>query len=138
MGFRKTRDIAEHDQPVETDVEGEIRRFVRRDVVTKSGRQPDNESQLVANNINSVLQRATATSVQEIDKLITELQAMRDMLHREAARVQREIVQYSTLTQAALHRPRPSPKAWSSGERLPTCGRCPIDDLCGARQRSTS
>ena len=76
--------------------------FVRRDVVTKSGRQQENESQLVANNINSVLQRATATSVQEIDKLITELQAVRDMLHSEAARVQREIVQYSTLTQAAL------------------------------------
>src|SRR5207249_11515615 len=31
MAFRKTRDIAEHDQPVETDVEGEIREFVRRD-----------------------------------------------------------------------------------------------------------
>ena len=83
-------------------MEGEIREFVRRDVVTESGRQQENESQLVANNINSVLQRATATSVQEIDKLITELQAVRDMLHREAARVQREIVQYSTLTQAAL------------------------------------
>jgi hypothetical protein len=40
--------------------------------------------------------------VQEIDKLITELQAVRDMLDSEAARVQREIVQYSTLTQAAL------------------------------------
>jgi hypothetical protein len=52
--------------------------------------------------INSVLQQATAASVQEIDKLITELQAVRDMLHSEAARVQREIVQYSTLTQAAL------------------------------------
>jgi len=102
MAFRKTRDIAEHDQPMETDVEGEIREFVRRDVVINPGRQPDNESQLVANDINSVLQRATATSVQEIDKLITELQAVRDMLHREAARVQREIVQYSTLTQAAL------------------------------------
>jgi hypothetical protein len=25
MAFRKTGDIAEHDQPVETDVEGEIR-----------------------------------------------------------------------------------------------------------------
>jgi len=102
MAFRKTRDIAEHDQPMETDVEGEIREFVRRDVVINPGRHPDNESQLVANDINSVLQRATATSVQEIDKLITELQAVRDMLHREAARVQREIVQYSTLTQAAL------------------------------------
>ncbi len=103
MPFRKTRDIAEHDQPMETDVEGEIREFVRRDVVASPGRQPDNESQLVANDINSVLQRATATSVQEIDKLITELQVIRDMLHSEAARVQREIVQYSTLTQAANH-----------------------------------
>ena len=75
---------------------------MRRDLAANPGRQQENESELVASNINSVLERATATSVQEIDKLITELQAVRDMLHNEAARVQREIVQYSTLTQAAL------------------------------------
>jgi hypothetical protein len=40
-----------------------------------------------------VLQRATTTSVQEIDKLITD---------SERARVQREVVQYSTLTRGAL------------------------------------
>jgi N-acetylglutamate synthase-like GNAT family acetyltransferase len=57
----------------------------------------------VANSINSVLQRATTTSVQEIDKLITELQTLRHMLHSKSAQVQREIVQYSTLTTAALH-----------------------------------
>ena len=102
MAFHKMRDIAEHDQPMETDGEGEIREFVRRDVVINPGRQPDNESQLVANDINSVLQRATATSVQEIDKLITELQTLRDTLQSEAARVQREIVEYATLSQAAL------------------------------------
>jgi hypothetical protein len=94
--------MAEHDQPVETDVEGEIREFVRRDVVANPGRQTDNEPQLEASNINSVLQRASATSVREIDKLITELQVLRDRLHSEAARVQREIVQYSNLTEAAL------------------------------------
>jgi hypothetical protein len=49
-----------------------------------------------------LLQRATGTSVQEIDKLITELQTLCDMLHSEAARVQREIVEYATLTQGAL------------------------------------
>jgi hypothetical protein len=49
-----------------------------------------------------VLQRATTTSVQEIDKLITELQTLSDTLHSERARVQHEIVQYSTLTRAAL------------------------------------
>ena len=40
--------------------------------------------------------------MQEIDKLITELQTLSDTLHSERARVQREIVQYSTLTRAAL------------------------------------
>jgi hypothetical protein len=36
--------------------------------------------------------------VQEIDKLITELQTLSDTLYSERARVQHEIVQYSTLT----------------------------------------
>jgi hypothetical protein len=102
MAFRNTRDTVEHDQSVETEVEGEIREFVRRDVVTNRERQPENESEPVVSSINSVLQRATTTSVQEIDTLITELQSLRDMLHSEGARVQREIVQYSTLTTAAL------------------------------------
>jgi hypothetical protein len=103
MAFRKTRDTAEHDQPAETEVEAEIREFVRRDVATNRERHPENESEIVANSINSVLQRATTTSVQEIDKLITELQTLSDTLCSERARVQQEIVQYSTLTTAALH-----------------------------------
>jgi cation transport regulator ChaC len=78
MALRKTRNTAEHDQPAETEVEAEIREFVRRDVVTNRERQPENESELVASSINSVLQRATTTSVQEVDKLITELQTLSD------------------------------------------------------------
>jgi hypothetical protein len=95
MAFRKMR-TAEHDQTVE-EVKGEI-----REVGTNSGRQPENESELGASNINSLLQRVTASSLQEIDNLITELESSRDMLQSEAARVQREIIQYSTLSQAAL------------------------------------
>ena len=101
MALRKARYTA--DQPAEMELEGEIREFVSRDVVSNVGRRPENESELVASNINSVLQRVTATSVQEIDALILELESSRDMLHSEAARVQREIVQYSTLIQGALH-----------------------------------
>jgi ABC-type transporter Mla subunit MlaD len=99
---RKTDNSVEHDQPAGPEVEAEIREFVHRDVVTNRERHPDNESEMVASSINSVLQRATTTSVQEIDKLITELQTLSDTLHSERARVQREIVQYSTLTRAAL------------------------------------
>jgi len=100
----KTRNTAEHDrnQSMETEPVGEIREFVRRDVVSDPGHRPENESQLVAGNVNSLLQRTTATSVQEIDKLITELQTLSNMLHDESSRVQREIVQYSTFTQATL------------------------------------
>ena len=98
----KTHNSVENDQSAETEVEAEIREFVRHDVVTNRERQPENESETVASSINSVLQRATTTSVQEIDKLITELQTLSDTLHSERARVQREIIQYSTLTRAAL------------------------------------
>ena len=74
MAFLKPRDTAEHDRPAETEVEGEIREFVRRDVATSLRRQPESESEMVASNINSLLQRAAGTSVQELDKLITELE----------------------------------------------------------------
>jgi cation transport regulator ChaC len=102
MSFLKTREPAELDTPAETEVEGEIREFVRRDVASSLRRPPESESEMVASNINSLLQRVAGTSVQEIDKLITELQTLRDMLHNEAARVQREIVEYATLSQAAM------------------------------------
>src|SRR5262245_965397 len=103
MALRKPRDTVEHDQPAETEVEAEIREFVRRDVVTNRERQPENESEMVASSINSVLQRATTASVQEIDKLITELQTLRHMLHSKAAPAECETVQESTLATAALH-----------------------------------
>jgi hypothetical protein len=104
MAFLKAGYTAErqHDHSAETEAEGKIREFVRRDVVSNPGCQPENDSQLVASNVNSVLQRVTETSVQEIDKLITDLQALSNMLDSEASRVQREVVQYSTFTQAAL------------------------------------
>ena len=102
MAFLQRRDTAEHDRPAEMEIEGEMREFVRRDVATSFRREPESESEMVASNINAVLERATGTSVQEIDNLITELQTLRDTLQSEAARVQREIVEYATLTQGAL------------------------------------
>jgi hypothetical protein len=82
------------------EVEGEIREFVRRDI-TSLRRNPETDSDLVAN-ISSLLQRVAGTSGQEIDRLITELQNLRETLSTEGARVQREIVQYATLNQAAM------------------------------------
>jgi hypothetical protein len=69
-------------------------------------RAPDNDSELVAGNINVLLQRVAGTSVQDIDRLIGELQTLRDVLQSEGARVQREITQYAHLSQSAMQSTR--------------------------------
>ena len=83
------------------EVEGQIREFVRRDVVG-ARRETESESQMVATNISSLLHRVSGSSVQEIDRLIGELKALREILHQEGARVQREIVEYASLSQSAM------------------------------------
>ena len=52
-------------------------------------------------NLNSLIQRVSGTSVLEIEKLISELQNLRDFLQSEGQRVQREIAEYAQMSQAA-------------------------------------
>jgi hypothetical protein len=118
--INQARDTGEYDQSAERPVEGELREFVSRDVVTRLGRQPDNESEIAAGNINSVLQRASATTIHEIDKLIAELEALRDKLHSEGARVQREIIQYATFTQATLQSTKIIAESLMQWQQAPT------------------
>jgi cell division septum initiation protein DivIVA len=98
----KSTKAAEHEQqPRENGVEGEIREFVRRDGQALR-RAPETDSELVAHNISTLLQRVAGTSVQEVDRLIAELQQLRELLHQEGARVQREITEYAHLSQSAM------------------------------------
>jgi hypothetical protein len=101
MTMIKSREPADLDHATETAVEGEIREFVRRDVATLR-RSPEAESEVVANNISTLLQRVAGSSVQEIDRLIAELQTLRELLQAEGARVQREITEYAHLSQSAM------------------------------------
>jgi hypothetical protein len=83
------------------EVEGQIREFVRRDV-TGLRRQQRHNGEMVADNISSLLQRVSVNSVQEIDRLIDELKMLRDQLQQDSERVRREIVEYASLSQAAM------------------------------------
>jgi hypothetical protein len=105
MTLIRSGNAAEHETPAEAAVEGEIREFVRRDP-SALRRAPENDSELVAGNINVLLQRVAGTSVQDIDRLISELQTLRDVLQNEGARVQREITQYAHLSQSAMQSTR--------------------------------
>jgi hypothetical protein len=82
-------------------VEGEIRAFVRRDVsVFRRSRQEASDA--AVDNISSVIERVAGASVSEIERVISELTAVRDMLRTEGERVQREITGYASLSQAAM------------------------------------
>jgi len=98
-----------------TEVEAGIRDFVRNDVAylrrpapgmlgttatESTALEPSTEA--TVNNVNSLIQRVAGTSLTEIENLIAELEALRDLLHSEGQRVQREISGYAQLSQAAM------------------------------------
>lgn len=104
---------AKIDRPIENDssaadattaveqVEGEIRAFVRRDV-SVFRRQRAEAGDTAVESVSSVIERVAGASVLEVERVITELTAVRDMLRSEGERVQREITSYASLSQAAM------------------------------------
>jgi hypothetical protein len=97
---------------VVSEVEAGIRDFVRSDVAylrrpasdlpgsTEPVLEPSPE--VTVNNVNSLIQRVAGASISEIENLISELESLRDLLHAEGQRVQREISGYAQLSQAAM------------------------------------
>ena len=93
-----------------SEVEAGIRDFVRNDIAylrrpaTTNGSEPalDQSAEATVNNVNSLIQRVAGTSLSDIENLISELEALRDLLHAEGQRVQREISGYAQLSQAAM------------------------------------
>src|SRR6266700_1394812 len=102
MRLLQSRERAQANEAVEvfSKLEGEIRQLVSRDTTVPRLRK-GNDSESAATNIGSMLQHVSGTSVQEIEKLIGELQILRETLQKEAARVQREVVGYAALIQNA-------------------------------------
>ena len=88
-----------------TAFEGEIREFVRRDVSLARrprGEVEQNPDPAVADNLNALIKRVSGASMEEIDRVILELQGVRDMLRNEGERVSREIAGYASLSHASM------------------------------------
>jgi len=94
-----------------SEVEAGIRDFVRNDIaylrrapsmLSGSEAQLEPIAEATVNNVNSLIQRVAGTSLGEIENLISELESLRDLLHSEGQRVQREISGYAQLSQAAM------------------------------------
>lgn len=93
-----------------TDVEAGIRDFVRNDIAylrrpTPSMVPPSNPTDIAdaaVSNVNTLIQRVSGQSLEEIENLIGELESLRDLMHTEGQRVQRELAAYAQLSQAAM------------------------------------
>ena len=98
--------LGDIDQAVANAFEGEIREFVRRDVNAARRQRPEPElvpgNTVVAENLNNLIRRVSGASMEEIDRVILELQSVRDMLRQEGERVSREVAGYASLSHAAM------------------------------------
>ncbi|HEX3710890.1 MAG TPA: hypothetical protein VHV56_13515 [Pseudolabrys sp.] len=96
--------LGDIDQAVATAVEGEIREFVRRDVafVRRQRSEVEPAGEPISESLNSLIRRVSGASMDEIDRVILELQGVRDMLRSEGERVSREIAGYASLNHAAM------------------------------------
>ena len=92
------------DQAAATAFEGEIREFVRRDVATlrRQRNEGDAAADPAAENLNALIRRVAGASMEEIDRVILELQGIRDMLRSEGERVSRELSGYASLSHASM------------------------------------
>ena len=81
-------------------------RSVSSSGATLHSRAGNAEGDAVANapaeNINTLIQRVAAASTEEIDRLILELQGVRDMLRSEGERVSQAISGYASLSHASM------------------------------------
>jgi len=104
MNAAPARSAKIEDAPASSEFEGEIREFIRRDVahLRRAPGEAGPASEQAAANISSLLDRVSGSSVSEIDGLIADLRNVRDFLHSEGERVQREIASYAQLSQVAM------------------------------------
>jgi hypothetical protein len=96
--------LGEVDQAAANAVEGEIREFVRRDVafLRRQRSETDAAPDPAAENLNALIRRVAGASMEEIDRVILELQGVRDMLRSEGERVSREIGGYASLSHGSM------------------------------------
>jgi hypothetical protein len=102
-GRRAPEKLSTIDQATANTVEGEIREFVRRDVsaLQRQRSEVDAANGPAAENLNALIQRVAGDSMEEIDRVIRELENVRDMLRNEGERVSREVAGYASLSHAA-------------------------------------
>jgi hypothetical protein len=87
------------DKPSEPELEGNIRELTRASASVWQAESED--AQMSAGNLGTLLREVSKASMDEIDRLIIELQALRRKLQTDGERLERDITEYATLSAQA-------------------------------------
>jgi hypothetical protein len=102
--------------------EGEIREFIRRGVAPRRPREDAPAAGgPAADHVNRLIDQVSGGSMEQIDRVILELQGVRDMLRSEGERVTREISGFASLNHAAMTAMRvvaESLAQWKNGAQI--------------------
>jgi hypothetical protein len=93
---------AKADQPGMTANGANVHEFVPRDVSFSNGqREVDIDHSPSVETLNALIQNIAGATMDEIDRVISELEGVRNMLRNEGDRVAREIAGYARLSHSA-------------------------------------
>ena len=93
---------ANTDQVLKSAIAGNVHELVpRADSPLNQKREVDDDKGRSGEDLIALIQRAAGSSMDEIDRAISELEAVREILRNKGERVSREIAGYAGLSQSA-------------------------------------
>ena len=101
MNVARPLGTAEMEKSLEVEIAGNIHELARGSgTVFRQGEAGDAE--ISTENLAAPLRRVAEASTREVDSLIADLQALRRKLHTDGKRIQRDIAEYTELSQQVL------------------------------------
>jgi hypothetical protein len=93
---------AKTDQVLKSTIAGNVHELVpRADSPLNQEREVNDDKGWGSEDLNALIQRIAGSSINEIDRVISELEAVREILRNEGERVSREIAGYAGLSGSA-------------------------------------
>jgi hypothetical protein len=93
--------ISVKDKPFEPELEGNIRTVVWDSAAARKAVVEGQDDQMSAGDLAATLRETSRVSIEEIDRLIAELQTLRRKLQTDGDRIERDIMQHAALSEQA-------------------------------------
>ena len=101
MNIARPLGAAELEKALEVEVRENIHELARgSSAVFRQGE--GGEAETSTDNLAALLRRVSEASTREVDSLISDLQALRRKLHTDSNRIQREIAEFTELSQQVM------------------------------------